>query len=281
LVNQRSAGTIADGAFGHDRWFCEVSAGDNVAVSSTVDSDGEAFMLLKIPGATARRVGYAQQITNADTVNLRGRTITFGGRVYRSDATPTADNRILLGALAWTGTADAMPWAFINDFSEFDDLTLGNFYANTAGFALIPGDGAYTTVLPSGGKTNALPLTITVPANANNIVLYAFTLETVAGGSTDTIGLALKAELGRAHSGFPYETTEECKHKCRKFYQVNTVRTTNDAFWFSWVNAPMARAPTNSVTGTATGNGNTAFGIGLDNSTTEASTITSNAEIGA
>jgi hypothetical protein len=279
LVNQRAAGTIADFAFGHDRWFCNVSAGDNMAVSSTVDSDGEAFMVLTIPGATARRLAYAQQTKSEDTINMRGRVVTFGGRLYRSDATATQDNELMLGVLGWTGTADAMPWNFISDFADSGDLTLGNFYENTAGFVHL--GAAITIVEPAGGKTNALELSVTVPANVNNLCFYLFTRQTVAAAGADSIGAALKVEFGRTHSGFPNETTIEALRKCRRFYQVQTVRTTNDAFWLSWLEAPLARSPTLSATGTATANGTTAFGTGLDNSTTEATTITINAEIGA
>lgn len=121
LVRQRAVVDLATGAYGHDRWYAlqEQSPTTLCVASSTVDDDWGPFMVLSTSNPAGRQTGYAQQISNNDTVSLRNQLVSLSGYLAKTDADAALENnQIYLMMVGWTGTANLMPRAFINDYDS-------------------------------------------------------------------------------------------------------------------------------------------------------------------
>ena len=236
--NQRSAASIADDAYGHDRWYA-LTQTDAITVSTLSDpEDGTPRMMrLNQDQATAQRMGYAQIIEGANCKHLRGQDVVLSGRIRCSAA-----QAIRYAILEWTGSEDTVTSDVVNDWTS-GAYTAGNFFLGSNLTVAAVG-----SITPSAATlTNLAELTATLGSTFNNLIVLIWTEGTAA--QNVTLDLALQFEKGAAATNRevrPYPVEEMlCKRYCRAYSSTGPIvgSTVSFAMIFDF-GLPMRATPT-------------------------------------
>lgn len=163
-VWQRGAGglTLADGAYGADRWYSlsqTTTTGQTRATGSTNSKFANTVNNL----TTSQRYGIAQVLEAIDSQPYRGRTVRFQ---FTAKKTNSANLRAAI--LEWTSTADAPTKDVVSDWTSSSYTAGGFFLASnltvTAVSAALAATTSYATFSVSG----------TVSASCNNLILFVW-----------------------------------------------------------------------------------------------------------
>lgn len=170
-VNQRGVTTgLADGTYGFDRHvMLSQTAPINIAQITPFASNMASCMMLTQPQATAQRMGAAQLIPANVTWDLRGKTVTLGGRARLQSA-----GTIRYAILEHTGTADSPPLDPINNWAS-TNYTAGNFFKSTDLTVRATGSIAVT-----GATWTYFSLSADIGASANNVIVVIWAGDAVA-----------------------------------------------------------------------------------------------------
>jgi hypothetical protein len=181
-VYQRSVTATADDAYCFDRWYALTQTSTITPSQVNNPEDGYRFaMRLTQSQAIAQRMGLAQIVESKDAVPLRGKTMTFGGRVKMST---TATLRIAV--LAWTGSEDAVTSDVVSNWTS-TTFTTGNFFASTS-LSLV---GASSATLTAATAAD-ISVSGTVPSGATNLIVFYWTDAAAAQNVTlDAWGMRL------------------------------------------------------------------------------------------
>lgn len=186
-VYQRNVAATADDAYMDDRWYALTQTASITPSLLSNPEDGYRYGLrITQSQATAQRMGSAQIVEGRDASQLRGQTVTFGGRFRLS----TSAN-LRMAILAWTGAEDAVTSDVVNNWSS-STYTTGNFFASTtltlvatsatAMTAATAGDASVSGTVPSGA-TNLIVLYWTEATAAQNVTLDAWGRRLIAAPS--------------------------------------------------------------------------------------------------
>jgi len=174
-INQRLAASCADDTYCHDRWYA-LTQSNALAPSTLTDPENGAptGARLSQSNASAQRIGIAQIIESANCRDLRGAIASLAGRVRLSTS---AD--VCYAVLAWTGAADAVTSDVVNDWASAS-YAAGGFFLGSNLSVVVVGEVAcaantWRTLNPISGA---------VSAGANNIIVMAWTKNTVAQNVT-------------------------------------------------------------------------------------------------
>ena len=186
----------------------------NVLVASGTHSGDSEFSLLCTGDATATtsRVVCAQGILKRDSIPLRGKTVTFSGKVkFLAASYPGSGNwRALVG---YSNTSNDGSFAVTN----YQDVAVGIF-------SIV--DGAYNTVFAD------FSVSVVVGASAQNICVETSFANLTDFGATDGYELSqLKLNVGSVATDFvPIPVSQEldrCLAFCEKSFEFDTVPIQN------------------------------------------------------
>ncbi len=189
-VAQSGVGSTADDVYSHDQWYALTQTAALTTSQLTDVEDGVPQMIRLTQGqASAQRMGYAQIIEAQRCKKLRGKRVTFGGRLRYSNAAA-----VNFAILEWTGTADAPTSDVVNDWTN-GTFTAGNFFNSTTLTVRAVG-----TLTPSAATLTDFRVSATLGSSFNNLILMIWTSGTAAQNST----LDFVAQLKRGFVVAPY-----------------------------------------------------------------------------
>jgi hypothetical protein len=207
-VYQITIAATADDAYMDDCWYALTQTGTITPSQVATPEDGFANSIrLTQSQATAQRMGSAQILEGKRSKKLRGKTVTFGGRMKLS----TGAN-VRMALLAWTGTEDTVTSDVVNDWTS-STYTAGNFFLASNLTVVAVSSSAMTA-----GTARDVSVTGVVPSGANNLVVVYWTEATAAQNVTlDAWGRRL-VEGASLLDYLRRGETEELR-RCQRFYQ--------------------------------------------------------------
>lgn len=184
-VDQELASSLSDVTYGHDQWYALTQTAAIAKSSLTDVSDGLPNMMrLTQSQASAQRFGYAQVMEASRIKKLRGKTVSFDGKLRYSNNSP-----LRFAILEWTGTADSVTKDVVNSWTN-SSFTAGQFFNSTTFTVRAVG-----TITPSAATLTDFLLTATLGSSLNNLILFIWTEGTAAQNSTLDIAASLKQGL--------------------------------------------------------------------------------------
>ena len=211
MLWQRQApgtGTLyAGGAYCADRWYVLGSGSpvqlyaQQIAGSGAIEYAGQLTQM----NGSAQRCGLVQVLEAADSIPLRGKTVTCNFQVV---GLPAGSN--LRAALCeWTGTADQPAKALVGNWSS-STYSVGNFF-----------NGATTTVAavsPSIIASGPVSLTATVSASCNNLYVIVWTESAIAQAAFWSISQA-DLYIGNTSRTYTPRPFSQEFAMCRRYYE--------------------------------------------------------------
>lgn len=249
-IYQRTVAATADDVYCFDRWYALTQTG--TITPSQVSNPEDGFfkaMRLTQSQASAQRMGLAQIVPAATTSRLRGKTVTFGGRVKLS----TSAN-VRMAILAWTGTGDSVTSDPVNDWTS-STYTTGNFFASS-NLTLV----ATSSTAMTGATAANVSVSGAIPSGATNIIVLYWTEATAAQNVTlDAWGMRLihASSLVEHLRKSEAEELDACQQRYMAgviaiTFQTSTTSTDNDLYQLFFTRQ-MAGAPTMGGTVAASG----------------------------
>ncbi len=242
-IAQETLGSRADDTYGHDGWIVLTQTGAIAPSTLTDVEDGTPYMArLTQSQAAAQRMGYLQVIEGQRCRHLRGQQVTF--RFNRMRLSASANVRIAV--LEWTGTEDSDTSDVVADWTSAS-YTAGGFF-NATTLAVAGGSvlalAANTLTTPAGG------LTVTLGSTFNNLMVFAWTENTVAQNVTLDLGKA-QIDIGAAARPFRHHHRDQVLLDCSRFATpipraVGTAYATTAAVLILTLPVPMRAAPAQS-----------------------------------
>lgn len=183
-IAQAGFALTSDDNYLDDCWYGLTQTGSITPSQVSNPEDGFAIALrLSQTQPTAQRMGRAQIIIGRDSYKLRGKTMTFGGRLKLS----TSAN-VRMAILAWTGTENVVTSDVVSDWTNAT-YTAGTFF-NSSNLSVVATSSTAMTANTAGNAS----VTGTIPSNATNVIVFYWTEATVAQNVTlDAWGLRLIA----------------------------------------------------------------------------------------
>jgi hypothetical protein len=145
------------------------------------------YMMRLVNGSTSQMIAYAQIVSQADTLPLRGQSVCLSGVVTRE----VGSTLFRYAILAWNGTADACRLDVVNNWASHT-FTPNNFFISTVTVVAVASH-AVTTSRARSTPTRLNFITGVVPSDANNLIVIAWTNSAVAA-HTGTLDLVLQLE---------------------------------------------------------------------------------------
>lgn len=181
-VDQEAVSSLADVTYGHDQWYALTQSAAIAKSTLSNVSDGLPSMIrLTQSQASAQRFGYAQVLESSRIRRLRGKTVSFGGKLRYSNAAA-----IRYAILEWTGTADTVTKDVVNSWTN-GTFTAGQFFNSTTLTVTAVG-----TITPTAATVTDFLLTATLGSSANNVIVFIWTEGTAAQNSTLDFVASLK-----------------------------------------------------------------------------------------
>lgn len=211
-IIQRALGAKADDVYMDDRWY-GLTQTSTITPSQLVNpEDGFKYGLrLTQSQAVAQRLGRAQIMEGKDTMQLRGKTVTFGGRFRSSSA-----QVLRYAILAWSGAEDVVVSDFVNNWANAT-YTPGQFFNATTLAVVGVGSTALAAATPTSCSVGGV-----VPSNANNLAVFYWYEGTAAQNVTlDAWGLRL-VEASMLVDYLKRSYADEF-WRCLRFYQKNFI----------------------------------------------------------
>ncbi|HJR31047.1 MAG TPA: hypothetical protein VJ889_20225, partial [Pseudomonas sp.] len=164
------AGTYADGALGFPRTSVLCDTGSVTLAQVQQPQDGVPYaMRITQPDAGAKRIGFVQQLTAANTYFYRGQQLVMVPKLRCSVATT-----LRVALVAFTGTADTAPADVVNNWAS-TTYTAGNFFiANTSTIAVTAtavSAATFTDCLASSTSAGG----VVAPSTMNNLYMVVWT----------------------------------------------------------------------------------------------------------
>lgn len=189
-VQQIALGSTADDVYSHDQWYALTQTAALTTSQLTDVEDGVPNMIRLTQGqASAQRIGYAQILEGARCKKLRGKRVTFGGRLRYSNAAA-----VRFAILEWTGTVDVVTSDVVNDWTN-STFTAGNFFNSTTLTVRAVG-----TLTPSAATLTDWRVSAMLGSSFNNLIVMIWTEGTAAQNST----LDFVAQFKRGFVVAPY-----------------------------------------------------------------------------
>jgi hypothetical protein len=207
-VAQRASGTVADDAYGLiDRWYALSQTAATTPTQLTDVEDGMPNMIrLTQPQAAAQRMGKATILEGKRCKKLRGKRVTFGGRLRYSNAAA-----IRFAILEWTGTEDSVTSDVVNDWTNAT-FTAGNFFNSTT--LTVRAVGSLT---PSAATLTDFRISAVLGSAFNNLIVMIWTDGTAAQNST--LDFAAQLKLGWIVQPVAFRAFDDEVRLCRRFYE--------------------------------------------------------------
>lgn len=207
-VNQRGLTTVSDDSYCFDRWYALTQTSTITIGQQTNIQNGWPYAIrLTQSQASAQRMGLAQIIESADSIDLRGQSITLSALVRMS-----ASTTLRYAILEWTGTADVVTSDWVLSWTS-TTFTAGNFFTSTS--TTVAGTGS--TALTANTAT-AVSLTASISSSANNVAVMFWTDSAQAQNVTLDLG-EVQVEPGSSASTFALRDISAERQKCDRFYQ--------------------------------------------------------------
>lgn len=208
-VSQRGAQPLAplDDNYSHDRWYALTQTGSILSNTALDRADGTPCMWqLYQNQAAAQRMGYAQIIEGRNCKQLRGKSVTLGGKMVASGAM-----NIRYAILEWTGTIDAVVSDVVLTWTS-GTYTINNFFINNASLTVrAVGSFAATTTL-----SQFTSLTATLGSTFNNLIILFWT--EAAAAQNDWFECAPQFEEGAASSPIEVRSYGLDLDLCQRYY---------------------------------------------------------------
>lgn len=213
LINQRNASSAADDVYGHDRHYALTqTAAIGVSTVSAPATGIRSMMRLTQSQVTAQRMGYAQIVESSGVIGLRGKTVTFGGKLRFSNAAP-----IRYAILEWTGAADSVTSDVVNSWTS-TSYTAGGFFVATNLTVNQVG-----VITPTAATITDWSAAVTVGNTANNIIVLMWTEGTAAQASTlDIRWYLVDGDATNEADPFGSRNIQQEIALCERFYQFYT-----------------------------------------------------------
>jgi hypothetical protein len=173
-IYQRAVAATADDVYMDDRWYALTQTATITPSQVSNPEDGYRHALrLTQSQAVAQRMGRAQIIDGRRTSELRGKTVTFGGRLKLST---TAVVRMAI--LACTGAEDVVTSDVVNNWASAT-YTTGNFFASTSLTLVATGTASLTAATAANASVSGA-----IPSGATNLIVLYWTEATAAQNVT-------------------------------------------------------------------------------------------------
>ena len=207
-INQRGSTSVADDTYCFDRWYVLAqTAAITVGAQTNIENGWPYAIRLTQSQASAQRMGLAQIIESANSIDLRGETVTFSGRVQISASSQT----LRYAVVEWTGTADTVTSDWVNDWTS-GTFTAGNFFTSTTTTVAATGSLALTANTPTTFSVSA-----TITSSANNVAVMFWTDGTQAQNVTLDAG-RLQLEIGSTATDFESRAVEVERLLAQSYY---------------------------------------------------------------
>lgn len=209
-VKQRSATTVADRAYGLDRWYVLAQSADIGVDQQTDQANGiPTSIRLTQSDVTSQRFGIAQVVEAANCKFLRASTA-----VYSFMARSSVSAAIRYAILSSTGTEDLFPTDVVNDWNS-SSYTAGGFFKSSNLIVHAVG-----SVTPQASIwTTASDLTADISASASNVIVFMWTEEAQAQNVTVDFAKA-QFEQGQESTAFEYLPYEMSLAACQRYYWI-------------------------------------------------------------
>lgn len=207
-INQRGSTSVADDTYCFDRWYVLAqTAAITVGAQTNIESGWPYAIRLTQSQASAQRIGLAQIIESANSIDLRGKTVTFSGRVQISASSQTLRYAIL----EWTGTADSVTSDWVNDWTS-GTFTAGNFFTSTT--TTVAGAGSLAL---TASTSATFSLSAAISSSATNVAVIVWTDGTQAQSVTLDLG-KMQLEIGSSATEFEARSTQAEFNLCCRYY---------------------------------------------------------------
>lgn len=174
-VAQNLPASSADGDYDVDQWYTVTQTGSVASTQLSNPEDGYRYgMRMTQSQASAQRMGRCQIIEGVAASELRGKTVTFGGRRRLS----TSDN-VRMAVLEWTGTEDSPVKDQVNSWTS-TTYTTGNFFKSTT----LTVAGVSSAIAMTANTARDCSVTATISSSATNIIVMEWTENAVAQNVT-------------------------------------------------------------------------------------------------
>lgn len=211
-VRQRAAGTVADDVYSlFDRWYALNQSNPTTPSNLTDVEDGFSNMMRWTQSnASAQRFGFAQIIEGQRCKKLRGKRVTFGGRLRYSNAAA-----VRFAILEWTGTEDSVTSDVVNDWTNAT-FTASNFFTNPGAIR------AVGTITPAAATLTDFRLSAVLGSTFNNLIVMVWTEGTAAQNSTLDVSCQLKkGVIAHPLTFVPYDSDlVQCQRYFEKFGSI-------------------------------------------------------------
>ena len=205
--------SVADDAYGPDRW--NVLAQSNPIQFDRLDNpwNGARFACrLTQSNATAQRFGLEQIIEGRNCIDLRGRTVTWGGKFQTNAA---AGQLVRFFIVEWTGTEDVVTSDIVLTWTSIV-FTVNNFFIN--GPLVIHGPQAYTV----SARNQPLDFSITTILGTTFTNLIPFVAIYNAQPQNTTLDFANQYLVEGNRTVFPFHPRPLADEqlRCDRYYQA-------------------------------------------------------------
>ncbi|MDX2235641.1 MAG: DUF2793 domain-containing protein [Hyphomonadaceae bacterium] len=209
-INQRGLTSVADDAYGFDRWYVLTSTGAVTLGALTDPEIGRPTGIrLTQPDATPKRIGLAQIVEAANIKDLRSVAAAMAARVRCSSSQP-----IRMAILEWTGAADVVTSDVVTNWTSTSFTAGGFFNATTLN---VIATGASTPA--ANTWTDLAQITGSFGASLNNAIAMVWTEGALAQNATLDLDQA-QLEPGAACGAFARRALGEELALCQRYCEV-------------------------------------------------------------
>ena len=209
VVQYGTTSTTDDTYGGCDRWY---SLTQTAAISASQGTNAESgtpfYDRITQSNGSSQRMGRAIIIESSKCRHLRGKNVTLALRMALSSSA-----NVRFAVLEWTGTADTVTSDVVNDWTS-GTYTTGNFFIATTTNVL----GVGSVGLTAATWADTTPLTVTVGASMNNLIIFYWTESVVAQNVTLDVSHRRLVQGNVAGPFLPRAYSEELL-RCQRYYQ--------------------------------------------------------------
>ena len=217
-VDQEAVSSLADVNYGHDQWYALTQTAAITKSTLTDVADGLPHMMrLTQSQASAQRFGYAQVIEASRVKRLRGKLVTFGGKLRHSNAAP-----VRYAILEWTGTADVVTKDVVNSWTN-GTFTAGQFFNSTTLTVRAVG-----TITPAAATLTDFSLSAALGSAFNNLIVFVWTEGTSAQNSTLDTAVSLK--FGASVAPLIHRSYVDELWQCQRYFEQTNYTFIGDGY---------------------------------------------------
>lgn len=223
-VNPSTATAMTDDVYNApDCWYSLVQgSGATIARNAGIGTSKYSFKL--VAGGTTNRYGIAQITQSADSLPMRGKTVTAQCLIKPVNNAGSGSRNYRIAVLEWTGTADSVTSEIVNSWTSAT-YTTGNFFTSTT-LTLV----GTATVSATHNTETTLSVTGTVSSSCNNLITFIWAQDVPTHASDYALigEVGLRKALGVVQWN-PRKYGDElalCQQFCEKSYDIDTAPAT-------------------------------------------------------